>query len=677
MPLKLRASIFENLVSTVDERYQMAAAYFDNFDNLATGTLPSGWVGFASPTGTAGNALVSEAGPIFGTKSFAFTNCLDGMAERYTSMTTANHGIVYAQRIRLTNGSSAQAGALVGASGQSGYFCYVDPSKSTLLILRVPEYSLMASMSLSGLGRPIADNDILWYRAERLASSGTVRYRVWLDGQQEPSPWGVTIDNDATGSPASNCGLRITASVGTFTTALDAIQIYDLDQLTAPFPVIQPTGDTTATLYSPRGTGGSGLLNYQWLRAPSGQTLAAIPGATDLLINDSDLQAGTTYDYAIQVSDTTGATATSPILTLKTSEPVATITGVSVSPATVIVTGAKTQQFAATVIGTNSPSQNVTWATSAGSITATGLLTVPASLSIEQTLTVTANSTADVSKVGAATLTVPPAGPIEISPITVASADGIDLIDYPAPTAGIAPILGVALLVGTSSGAQSSTPVAMNPGVAAGRFTHPCGGYFYTVVAITEGSLDLSPTLPNEVQGAIAPRGQPTTYAQTMAVVRNVLSTFFPLDLLVGLNKLKAEVLEVDVKTIAGSDLAATNLRDEGVGQAISQATLDAFGAVAATQLETKLDAVLPPSLLEGLAKLQAGTLDVNVVQLAGSSSAASKFRDEELSQTISTAAVSAIGAATAANLAIPSLQDTASAVWNFSNRALSTSSPS
>jgi hypothetical protein len=85
----------------------------------------------------------------------------------------------------------------------------------------------------------------------------------------------------------------------------------------------------------------------------------------------------------------------------------ATVTSVSVSPSSVSVSGGATQQFSATVTGTNSPSQSVTWSVSpAGSINSSGLLTAPAATGSAQTLTVTATSVLDNTKSGTATVTV-------------------------------------------------------------------------------------------------------------------------------------------------------------------------------------------------------------------------------------------------------------------------------
>ena len=99
-----------------------------------------------------------------------------------------------------------------------------------------------------------------------------------------------------------------------------------------------------------------------------------------------------------------------------------TITNVTVSPATIEAQKGTAQQFAATVSGTNNPSQTVTWSVSGNSsagtvISSGGLLTVGAD-ETAGTLTVTATSAADGTKSGTAAVTVttvPPAPSYGIS----------------------------------------------------------------------------------------------------------------------------------------------------------------------------------------------------------------------------------------------------------------------
>ncbi len=81
---------------------------------------------------------------------------------------------------------------------------------------------------------------------------------------------------------------------------------------------------------------------------------------------------------------------------------------VSVTPATATLFVTQTQQFTATV--TNAIDTSVTWTRtpSVGTISASGLYTAPSTLSVQQTVTVTATSVADPTKSASATVTLWP-----------------------------------------------------------------------------------------------------------------------------------------------------------------------------------------------------------------------------------------------------------------------------
>jgi Protein of unknown function (DUF3443) len=81
-----------------------------------------------------------------------------------------------------------------------------------------------------------------------------------------------------------------------------------------------------------------------------------------------------------------------------------TITSVSVSCSPASVSSGGTSQCTASVSGTGNFSQNVTWTTTAGTITSSGLLTAPA-VTTSLLITVTATSTQDTTKSGTASVT--------------------------------------------------------------------------------------------------------------------------------------------------------------------------------------------------------------------------------------------------------------------------------
>jgi len=88
---------------------------------------------------------------------------------------------------------------------------------------------------------------------------------------------------------------------------------------------------------------------------------------------------------------------------------VPTVTGVSVTPSAASVAGGQSQQLSATVSGAGGPSQAVTWSASAGTVSASGLFTAPASSAGVQAVAVTATSAADPTKSATATVTIPAA----------------------------------------------------------------------------------------------------------------------------------------------------------------------------------------------------------------------------------------------------------------------------
>jgi len=93
-----------------------------------------------------------------------------------------------------------------------------------------------------------------------------------------------------------------------------------------------------------------------------------------------------------------------------------TVTSVTISPSSATVTKGENKTFSATVTGTNSPAQTVTWSIvetgkhASTSISSAGVLTVASAESLTE-LTVKATSTMDTSKSGTATVTITaPAG---------------------------------------------------------------------------------------------------------------------------------------------------------------------------------------------------------------------------------------------------------------------------
>lgn len=114
-----------------------------------------------------------------------------------------------------------------------------------------------------------------------------------------------------------------------------------------------------------------------------------------------------------------------------------TVTGVTITPTS--ATGS--QQFSATVQGTNGPSQIVNWSASAGTISATGLFTAPLASNVQQIITITAKSAQDPTKVRTATVTIAALAPPTVTAVTVSPDDaaivGGDVFQFIAVVSGL------------------------------------------------------------------------------------------------------------------------------------------------------------------------------------------------------------------------------------------------
>jgi N-acetylneuraminic acid mutarotase len=140
-------------------------------------------------------------------------------------------------------------------------------------------------------------------------------------------------------------------------------------------------------------------------------------------------QAGGTFraidrSYAVAVTNGQVVIQLSPVIQNPKINAIEIVQGgtvVSVSPAGATLGASETQQFTGTVTGTTNTA--VTWSISplVGSISTAGLYTAPASITTQQTVTVTATSQDDPTKSASATVTLLPPGvvTVSVSPTTV------------------------------------------------------------------------------------------------------------------------------------------------------------------------------------------------------------------------------------------------------------------
>lgn len=90
-------------------------------------------------------------------------------------------------------------------------------------------------------------------------------------------------------------------------------------------------------------------------------------------------------------------------------DPVVTnpVTAVTLVPANATILGGATRQYTATAVGGDSASQGMTWSTTLGTVSLTGLVTAPAATTGIQSGSVTATSTRNPAKSATVNFTVP------------------------------------------------------------------------------------------------------------------------------------------------------------------------------------------------------------------------------------------------------------------------------
>ena len=149
----------------------------------------------------------------------------------------------------------------------------------------------------------------------------------------------------------------------------------------------------------------------------------ALPDGLNLS-SDGKLSGTPTADgtFTFTVTATNNAGSALMPFSIAISAAAATVDSVTVSPSEIEVEKGTTQQFGATVTGTNNPANTVTWSlhgySGSSTINSSGLLTVDAG-ETESELTVRATSTVDDSKYGEATVTITDSAPAPVYSISL------------------------------------------------------------------------------------------------------------------------------------------------------------------------------------------------------------------------------------------------------------------
>jgi hypothetical protein len=232
--------------------------------------------------------------------------------------------------------------------------------------------------------------------------------------------------------------------------------------------------DTVSVTISPTSVTMNSSQNQHFKATVTGNARNGVTWSASL---GSVTTTGTYTAPLVSAPTTTYVTATSVVDPTKSATAVVTVyppISVSVTPASASVLSAGTQQFSATVL--NTTDTNVSWKTTAGSISPTGLFHAP-SVTSDTSVVITATSSDDRTKTGTATVTVKAIPALSIT--TTSLPNGLTGVSYNlvlTATGGTAPYTWT---VGTTYNGLPAGIALSSSGVLSG-ITQATGAFTFT-----------------------------------------------------------------------------------------------------------------------------------------------------------------------------------------------------
>lgn len=284
---------------------------------------------------------------------------------------------------------------------------------------------------LSNVSNPLANPVLTQTAAQTYAQGNNVPVELSVEGAGATVTVTLKLNGAAAITFADTDAARVTTAgypglvIKSGSAAGSGIWFNDMsaDTLTAATAPLAPTvgtisaGDGTVTVpFTLNGDGGAAITGVTATVTPGGQSAT---GTTSPL-TITGVANGTAVTAKVKATNSVGTGPESAASNSVTPSASVTVSGVTVAPSAPTVNGGATQQFSATVNGTGSVPQGVTWTmTGAGTISASGLYTAPASTSSAQSATITATSTHDNTKSGSTTVTVPATVAVTVSGVAV------------------------------------------------------------------------------------------------------------------------------------------------------------------------------------------------------------------------------------------------------------------
>jgi hypothetical protein len=390
----------------------MTTIYSSNFDSDTAGNLPAGW---ASKVGT---WSVTTNGAVSGANALASSTNADGDVALYTaasaladmristSQKTVANGVRYPIIGHVLRADSANANnytVVFSTTTTSGF--------NVLFFKKVGgTYSQLGSAVAVNLARVVGDT--LNITCEIIGNT----INVYAGVNTAPGATPVATKTDASITAAGYAGVYNSKDTATIAMSIDNFVLDNTVTISAATAttLTGPTSGVVGTASAAFTVGADGPITGTVTVTPSDGGAGGTFSPTSVAISSASPTATFTYTASsagaktISVTNNGGLSNPSSI-DYTAASAASTVSSVTVSPSTATVSGGGTQQFTATVAGTNSPSQAVTWAVTSGvgTINSSGLYTAPAATGSAQSATITATSAQDGTKAGTATVTVP------------------------------------------------------------------------------------------------------------------------------------------------------------------------------------------------------------------------------------------------------------------------------
>ncbi len=418
-----------------------------------------------SPVSINGQAKINlsapTTGPLTGIVLFGDRNgcptpgtCQDNINGKATA--TFNGVLYFKSDQLLFNGSSSSGGCMAVVADK--------------ITINGDTYSGGNSCYLNAIGISISPPSVALYGGQSQQFSATVTNTYFTNVTWSISPAGVgSIDANGTYTAPATINTQQTVTV-TATSQADTTKSASATVTLFP-PMTLSVSPATSTLYAGQQQPFQAIVT----NALNTAVTWAISPAGVGTINAAGVYTAPPSVVAQQAVTVIATSQANPALSSSATVTLLPPVSISVSPSTAALTGGQSQQFTATV--TNTANQAVTWSLppgSAGTLSATGLYTAPATISTQQSVTVIAVSQADPTKSASATVTLTPTYQAltlsTLNPPPYVTGSTASFVAVLKNQAG-SPLSGVNVTF-TASGVNSASGTAITDSTGSARFSY-------------------------------------------------------------------------------------------------------------------------------------------------------------------------------------------------------------